>query len=185
MARTAPTQLAPYMPPPRAPDKAQQLAELVRANLAEVVQQLSELPAVTATFLAPPLYFLAGSRSVMEKVAFGDFKLPPKQFYSAHGNGIRLINEPHRIYGVDGRGKVLWECPDAYRVPYANEIRHTARLRGFEIKQDYEFPEWLTANMQDFLQAAQNDGWPAQEASLRQQLTATLTTAAKPAGKAQ
>lgn len=164
---------------------AQQLAELVRANLAEVVQQLSELPAITDSFLAPPLYFLAGSRQTMERVAFLDFKLPRKQFYDARSNGIRLINEPSRIYGIDGRGKVLWECGDAYRVPNASEIRYTARLRGFDIKQDYEFPEWLTANMQDFLLAAQNAGWPAQEASLLRQLTVTSTTAVKPAGKAQ
>jgi hypothetical protein len=96
------------------------------------------MPVLTERF-----YLLAASRRVAESVFYVDWHMPRSQ------KNYYLVDQPHLLHGVDGRDRVLWECPMAWQMRSGyNELRHLAVLRGFEIKPTLEFTTWLKKHMQ-------------------------------------
>jgi hypothetical protein len=135
--------------------------QLVSAHLTEVLPRL--LPIIPAL---RERFYMLGSRRIAEHVWHIEWGMPRSK------ENMRVVSGHRCLEGIDGRGKILWECPDAYhhmggvlyhdedRGPWTvyDEARQLARLRGFEIKPTMEFTSWLKTHMQNLVQAHATDG---------------------------
>jgi hypothetical protein len=93
------------------------------------------------------IYLRTNSRRIAENVAFGDWGLPVWYYHQKNRTRLRIIDSPERLYGCEP--SVLWECYNSWHCREHYTIPTVARERGFTIKQDSEFLEWLLAHMQN------------------------------------